>query len=168
MGGRNGLLLTRKGEDEEIIYALVRKAVVISESEIALIYSEYKKMFKKKKKKKRLTRCPFYDIINKMEVITQMLKGFKVKILPNEIQKKMLFRNFGVSRWAYNWALNRENENYKQGNKFLSDCDLRKELTKLKSTIIPDSLIYKFYDTYGIPDEVVRALVDPTLYKFEK
>ena len=63
-----------------------------------------------------------------------MLKGFKVKILPNEIQKKMLFRNFGVSRWAYNWALNRENENYKQGNKFLSDCDLRKELTKLKQT----------------------------------
>ena len=51
MGGRNGLLLTRKGEDEEIIYALVRKAVVISESEIALIYSEYKKMFKTYKKK---------------------------------------------------------------------------------------------------------------------
>lgn len=45
---------------------------------------------------------------------------------------------------------------------------IQKELTKLKSTIIPDSLIYKFYDTYGIPDEVVRALVDPTLYKFEK
>jgi hypothetical protein len=44
MGGRNGLLLTRKGEDEEIIYTLVRKAVVISVSKITLICSEYKKI----------------------------------------------------------------------------------------------------------------------------
>ena len=57
MGGRNGLLLTRKGEDEEIIYALVRKAVVISESEITLICSEYKKMFKTYKKKIDKTPC---------------------------------------------------------------------------------------------------------------
>lgn len=63
-----------------------------------------------------------------------MLKGFKVKILPNEEQKKMLLRNFGVARWAYNWALNLEIENYRHGNKFLSDCELRKKLTKLKQT----------------------------------
>ncbi|SUQ53748.1 hypothetical protein CNEONATC25_03607 [Clostridium neonatale] len=39
----------------------------------------------------------------------------------------------GVARFAYNWALGREQENYKNGGTFLSDYDLRKEFTKLKS-----------------------------------
>jgi transposase, IS605 orfB family len=51
---------------------------------------------------------------------------------PNNKQLTKLFQYAGCSRFAYNWAVAREQENHKQGNKFLSDCDLRKEFTQLK------------------------------------
>ena len=55
-------------------------------------------------------------------------------LIPNNKQKSKLFQSAGVARFAYNWALGREQENYKNGGTFLSDYDLRKEFTKLKST----------------------------------
>lgn len=55
-------------------------------------------------------------------------------LIPNNKQKSKLFQSAGVARYAYNWALGREQENYKNGGIFLSDYDLRKEFTKLKST----------------------------------
>ena len=61
-----------------------------------------------------------------------MEKGFKVQIFPNEEQKKMMFKSFGCARFAYNWALAREKENYEKGGKFISDAELRKEFTKLR------------------------------------
>lgn len=51
---------------------------------------------------------------------------------PNNKQLTKLFQYAGCARFAYNWAIAREQENYKQGNKFLSDNDLRKEFTQLK------------------------------------
>lgn len=55
-------------------------------------------------------------------------------LLPNNKQKTKLFQYANASRFAYNWALGREQENYKNGNKFISDSDLRKEFTQLKKT----------------------------------
>ena len=55
-------------------------------------------------------------------------------LIPNNKQKSKLFQSAGVARFAYNWALGREQENYESGGGFLSDYDLRKEFTKLKST----------------------------------
>ena len=55
-------------------------------------------------------------------------------LIPNDKQKSKLFQCAGVSRWAYNWTLNRQQENYKNGGKFLSDGELRKELTQLKKS----------------------------------
>ena len=43
-----------------------------------------------------------------------------------------LFQYAGCGRFAYNWAIAREQENHKLGNKFLSDNELRKEFTQLK------------------------------------
>ena len=51
---------------------------------------------------------------------------------PNNKQLTKLFQYAGCARFAYNWAITREQDNYKQGNKFLSDNDLRKEFTQLK------------------------------------
>lgn len=51
---------------------------------------------------------------------------------PNNKQITKLFQYAGCARFAYNWAISREQENYKQGNKFLSDSELRKEFTQLK------------------------------------
>ena len=51
---------------------------------------------------------------------------------PNNKQHTKLFRYAGCSRFAYNWTIARQQENYKQENKFLSDNNLRKEFTQLK------------------------------------
>lgn len=55
-------------------------------------------------------------------------------LLPNNKQKTKLFQCANTARFAYNWALGREQENYKNGGKFISDGDLRKEFTQLKKT----------------------------------
>lgn len=52
---------------------------------------------------------------------------------PNNKQRTKLFQCFGVSKFAYNWALNRQQENYKNGGKFISAFDLQKEFVQLKS-----------------------------------
>lgn len=51
---------------------------------------------------------------------------------PNNKQKTKLFQFSDAARFAYNWTLEQEQENYKNGNKFLFDNDLRKEFTLLK------------------------------------
>ena len=61
-----------------------------------------------------------------------MIKAIKVRLNPNNKQLTKLFQYAGCARFAYNWAISREEENHKQGNKFLSDNDLRKEFTQLK------------------------------------
>lgn len=54
--------------------------------------------------------------------------------MPNNKQKTKLFQYANTARFAYNWALGREKENYENGGKFLSDGELRKEFTQLKKT----------------------------------
>ena len=61
-----------------------------------------------------------------------MIKSIKVRLNPNNKQLTKLFQYAGCARFAYNWAIAREQENYKQGNKFLTDNELRKEFTQLK------------------------------------
>ena len=62
-----------------------------------------------------------------------MIKSIKVMLCPNNKQKTKLFACAGLARFAYNWALSYEQKNYELGNKFLSDYDLRKRFTVLKS-----------------------------------
>ena len=61
-----------------------------------------------------------------------MIKTIRVMLFPNNKQKTRLFQYAGTARFAYNWALDREQENYKNGGRFLLDADLRKEFTQLK------------------------------------
>ncbi len=63
-----------------------------------------------------------------------MIKTIRVLLLPNNKQKTKLFQYADTARFAYNWALDKEQENYKNGGKFISDGDLRKEFTQLKKT----------------------------------
>lgn len=53
-------------------------------------------------------------------------------LLPNNKQNTKMFQYSNTARFAYNWAIAREQENYKTGGKFISDNDLRKEFTQLK------------------------------------
>jgi putative transposase len=66
--------------------------------------------------------------------MTITVKTYKVMLLPNKKQQTRLFQYADASRFAYNWAIAKETENHRNGNKFLSDSTLRKEFTVLKHT----------------------------------
>lgn len=61
-----------------------------------------------------------------------MILGKKVRLYPTKEQEQKLWQSVGTTRFIYNWTLARQEENYKNGGKFISDNDLRKELTILK------------------------------------
>ena len=63
-----------------------------------------------------------------------MITSIKVRLEPNNVQNSKMFQSAGTARWAYNWTLAKQEENYKNGGKFIQDSDLRKELTQLKKT----------------------------------
>ncbi|MCL1994643.1 MAG: transposase [Defluviitaleaceae bacterium] len=63
-----------------------------------------------------------------------MIKSAKVRLRPNKAQEQQLWKSADAARFAYNWALARQKENYANGGKFISHYDLRKEFTKLKQT----------------------------------
>ena len=61
-----------------------------------------------------------------------MILAKKVRLYPSEIQEQKLWQSVGTARFIYNWALARQEENYKNGGKFIPDGVLRKEITQLK------------------------------------
>ena len=61
-----------------------------------------------------------------------MLKSYKVMLLPNNKQRSRFFQCCGVSRFGYNWALDKIQDDYNNGIKFKGDCELRREFTQLK------------------------------------
>ena len=63
-----------------------------------------------------------------------MIKTMRVMLIPNNKQKTKLFQYANTARFIYNWTLAKEQENYKNGGKFIPDGNLRKEITKLKKT----------------------------------
>ncbi|WP_459478093.1 RNA-guided endonuclease InsQ/TnpB family protein [Clostridium saccharoperbutylacetonicum] len=61
-----------------------------------------------------------------------MILAKKVRIIPNVEQEQRLWQSAGTARFIYNWTLVKQEENYKNGGKFVKDGELRKELTILK------------------------------------
>ena len=78
-------------------------------------------------------------------------------LIPNNKQKTKLFQSAGVARFSYNWTLAKQQENYKNGGKFISDGDLRKEFTILKKT--ED---YEWLNQYSnnIPKQAIKDACD--------
>ena len=58
--------------------------------------------------------------------------GYKIQIYPNEQQIQLIKQFAGASRYAYNWALNIQNTNYENGNKYISGYELCKMFTQYK------------------------------------
>jgi putative transposase len=59
-----------------------------------------------------------------------IIKGYKIRLLPTLGQETLIRKSMGVSRFVYNWCLDKQIKS----DKFISDNELRKELTKLKRT----------------------------------
>ena len=63
-----------------------------------------------------------------------MIISKKVRLLPTKEQEEKMWQSVGTSRFIYNWTLNRQLENFKNGGKFIQDGELRKEITQLKKS----------------------------------
>ena len=63
-----------------------------------------------------------------------MIKSFKVPLYPTKEQEEIMWESANISRWAYNWTLGKQKENYENGGMFIQSGDLRKELTQLKKS----------------------------------
>ena len=61
-----------------------------------------------------------------------MILAKKVRLYPSETQEQKLWQSVGTARFIYNWTLAKQEENYKNGGKFISNGVLRKEITQLK------------------------------------
>ena len=79
---------------------------------------------------------------------------------PNNKQCAKLFQCFGVSRFAYNWTLNRQQENYKNDGEFISAFDLQKEFVQLKKT--PE---YTWLNNYSSAIHIMSIIDACTSYK---
>ncbi len=63
-----------------------------------------------------------------------MILAKKVRIYPTKEQEQKLWQSVGTARFIYNYTLAKQEENYKNGGKFISDGVIRKELTQLKKS----------------------------------
>ena len=63
-----------------------------------------------------------------------MILSKKIRLVPTKEQEQKLWQSVGTARFIYNWTLTRQEENYKNGGKFIPNGVLRKELTQLKKS----------------------------------
>ena len=63
-----------------------------------------------------------------------MILAKKVRLYLTKEQEQKLWQSVGTARFIYNYTLAKQEENYKNGGKFISDGTIRKELTQLKKS----------------------------------
>ena len=63
-----------------------------------------------------------------------MILAKKVRLYPTKEQEQKLWQSIGTARFIYNYTIAKQEENYKNGGKFISDGVIRKELTQLKKS----------------------------------
>ena len=63
-----------------------------------------------------------------------MILAKKIRLYPTKEQEQKLWQSVGTARFIYNYTLAKQEENYKNGEKFISDGIIRKELTQLKKS----------------------------------
>ena len=102
---------TEKTEEQELVEDLIQIVTVFSCRLQGKRANKAKKMIKE---------------------LLEMILGKKVRLYPTIEQEQKLWQSVGTARFIYNWTLARQEENYKNGGKFISDNDLRKELTIIK------------------------------------
>ena len=72
-----------------------------------------------------------------------------------------MFQFAGAKRFAYNWAIAKEQENYKNGGKFIQDSVLRKEFTQLKK-----QEVYKWL--YSISNNVTKQAIKDACMSYKR
>ena len=88
-----------------------------------------------------------------------MILGKMVRLKPTKAQELVMWKSIGTARWVYNWTLARQQENYKQGHKFISDKDLRKEITIMKQ-------LEEFKWLYDVSNNVAKQAVKDACHAY--
>jgi putative transposase len=81
-------------------------------------------------------------------------RGYKVELDLNNEQRTACLKHAGCSRFAWNWALAKKQEAYKQAGKMPTAVDLHKELNALKKTDYP----WMYDVSKCAPQEALRDL----------
>ena len=89
-----------------------------------------------------------------------MILAKKIRLYPTTEQECKLWKSAGTARFIYNWTLNKQEENYKNGGKFIKDNDLRKEITQLKK----DELLW----LNGVSNNVAKQAVKDCCNAYKK
>ena len=76
----------------------------------------------------------------------------KVRLKPTKEQEEIMWKSVGTMRFIYNWTLNKQEINYKNGGKFIQDGILRKEITQLKK----EELFWLKDVSANIPKQAVK------------
>ena len=63
-----------------------------------------------------------------------MIRGFKIRLLPDKSQEEKLWQHVHAARAVWNWGLNYEMERFKNSEKHLSAFDMINTLTLLRKT----------------------------------
>ena len=63
-----------------------------------------------------------------------MIIAKKIRLFPTKEQEEKMIESCNVARYIYNYTLAKQEQNYKDGNKFIKNTEIRKEITKLKKT----------------------------------
>ena len=63
-----------------------------------------------------------------------MIKGFKVRLFPNEVQTRLLWKHINVGRFVWNYALAEQLNRYKNGEKYLNKYGMRNIFIELKQS----------------------------------
>ena len=63
-----------------------------------------------------------------------MIKGFKIRLFPNEKQEQLLWKHINVSRFVWNYALSVLIERYKNGESYLNKIQTRDMFKNMKKT----------------------------------
>jgi putative transposase len=64
----------------------------------------------------------------------EILKAYRVQCYPNNVQKTLFRKNFGASRFAFNFALERKKLAFNKKERIPNAIELHRELNKLKGT----------------------------------
>ena len=61
-----------------------------------------------------------------------MIKTLKIRLLPTSEQEELFWKHIDCSRYIWNWALAKQEESYKNGEKYISAFTMIKRLPSLK------------------------------------
>lgn len=96
--------------------------------------------------------------------MTTIQRAYKTELDLNDQQITVCKKHAGAARWAYNWGLQRKQDEYRKTGKSPSAIDLHRELNALKQTDVP----WMYEVSKCAPQEALRNLDNAFAHFFRR